>query len=163
MQRAVEQQTPGALAQLKALAEADYAPAQDYLGKLYENGLSGVTVNLKEARRWTARAAENGEASAMHNLAMFLFHGDGGVMDQAVAMLGRADHALLLDSATLDLRRLPGGGITGKVPRVLPEGTRAPVAAPAPPSPLWWWRPPLRPATRARWTSRSGSTRAAAQ
>lgn len=82
---AVEQGAPGALARLKALAEADYGPAQMYLGKLYETGRSGVSINAAEARRWTARAAENGEAPAMHNLAMYLYEGEGGIMDKSAA------------------------------------------------------------------------------
>ena len=76
--RAVEQHQPGALDRLKTIAETDDIAAQMYLAKLYEGGESGTPVNLAEARRWTARAAENGDASAMHNLALYYFRGEGG-------------------------------------------------------------------------------------
>jgi localization factor PodJL len=83
--RAVEQQTPGALAKLKAMAEGDLLPAQIYLARVYETGSHGVRVNPVEARRWTERAAEGGDPTAMHNLALYYFHGDGGVKDPAQA------------------------------------------------------------------------------
>jgi localization factor PodJL len=69
---------PGALAALKSIAEAGYAPAQLFLAKLYEKGEAGVAVNPAEARRWVARAADAGDASAMHQLAVYDFRGEGG-------------------------------------------------------------------------------------
>jgi localization factor PodJL len=83
--RGVEAQQPGALAQLKAVAERGHAPAQFYLGKLYENGQFGVVQNMTEARRWTERAAEGGDAAAMHNLALYHFRGEGGPQNLASA------------------------------------------------------------------------------
>jgi localization factor PodJL len=83
--KAIEKGAPGGLAKMKAIAEADYAPAQLFLARLYENGSAGVKTNLAEARRWTARAAEGGDPAAMHNLALYFFHGDGGVRDTAQA------------------------------------------------------------------------------
>lgn len=77
----VEAQRPGALAQLRALAEEGHAPAQAYLGQLYEHGRFGVQQNMTEARRWTARAAGRGDATSMHNLALYLFRGEGGPQD----------------------------------------------------------------------------------
>jgi len=76
---------PGALAKVKALAEAGHPPAQFYLGKLYETGQNGVKQNWAEARRWTKRAAEGGDPGAMHNLALYDFHGDGGAQNLASA------------------------------------------------------------------------------
>jgi len=83
--RAVEAGRPGGLAKLKAVADAGHAPAQFYLAQLYEGGRSGVVQNMTEARRWTARAAEGGEANAMHNLGLYYFRGEGGPQDLASA------------------------------------------------------------------------------
>src|SRR5205823_3364423 len=62
--RAVEARQPGALAHLKVLADGGWAPAQVYLARLYEMGQAGVIQNLAEASRWTARAANAGDAEA---------------------------------------------------------------------------------------------------
>jgi localization factor PodJL len=83
--RGVERREDGALARLKTLADGGYGPAQVYLARLYETGQAGVVVNLAEARRWTERAAEGGDPAAMHNLALFYFHGEGGPADTAAA------------------------------------------------------------------------------
>jgi len=83
--KGVEAGDPGSLAKLKAIAEAGHPPAQFYLGKLYETGDHGVKQNLAEARRWTERAAEGGDAAAMHNLALFDFRGEGGTQNLAGA------------------------------------------------------------------------------
>ena len=40
---------------------------------------------MAEARRWTARAADGGEAGAMHNLGLYYFRGEGGPQDLASA------------------------------------------------------------------------------
>ena len=77
---------PGALAKLRAVADAGYAPAQFYLGKLYETGGRGVKANVAQARAWTQKAAEGGDPAAMHNLALFEFRGDGGAQDLAGAL-----------------------------------------------------------------------------
>ena len=66
---------------LKKAANLGFAPAQFYLAKLYEAGGSGVKKDLTEARRWTQRAAEGGDARAMHNYALFQYAGDGGAQD----------------------------------------------------------------------------------
>jgi localization factor PodJL len=83
--RAVEQREPGALSRLKAMADAGHTPAQIYLAKLYEGGHAGVTENLPEARRWITRAADAGDASAMHGLALYYFRGEGGPQDATEA------------------------------------------------------------------------------
>ncbi len=70
---------------LQKAANLAFAPAQFYLAKLYETGGSGIKKDLNEARRWTQRAAEAGDARAMHNLALYEFNGEGGSKDQAEA------------------------------------------------------------------------------
>ena len=55
------------------------------LARLYETGKSGVVVNLAEARRWTARAADANDPAAMHNLALYYFRGEGGPQDAPAA------------------------------------------------------------------------------
>lgn len=80
-------ETPGALAELQSVAEAGYAPAQLFLAKLYEKGEAGVVVNPAEARKWVARAAEGGDASAMHQLAVYEFRGEGAHQNLAGAAL----------------------------------------------------------------------------
>ncbi len=83
--RAIDQKQPGALARLKTLADGGHAPAQSYLARLYETGHAGVVLNLVEARRWMSRAAEAGDPTAMHNLALYYFRGEGGPADAAAA------------------------------------------------------------------------------
>jgi localization factor PodJL len=75
----------GALDKISAVAQAGYAPAELYLGKLYETGGRGVKRDLGLARSWTGKAAEAGDPAAMHNLALFEFRGDGGRQDLAGA------------------------------------------------------------------------------
>ena len=70
---------------LQKAANLGYAPAQFYLAKLFETGGSGLKKDLAEARRWTQRAADAGDARAMHNLALYEFNGEGGIKDQADA------------------------------------------------------------------------------
>ena len=83
--RGVEEARPGALAKLKALADAGYTPAQFHLAELYDRGEHGVVRNPGEARRWTAKAAEAGDPSAMHNLGLYYFQGVGGAQDLPAA------------------------------------------------------------------------------
>ena len=82
---AMEQKQPGALTRLKAIADGGHAPAQMFLARLYETGQAGVVQNLAEARRWTARAADAGDPTAMHNLALYYFRGEGGPQDTPAA------------------------------------------------------------------------------
>jgi localization factor PodJL len=67
------------------MADGGHPPAQMFLARLYETGQAGVVQNLGEARQWTARAAEAGDPTAMHNLALFHFRGEGGPQDTAAA------------------------------------------------------------------------------
>jgi localization factor PodJL len=82
---AVVQNQPNALIELKSVAELGHAPAQFYLGKLYEKGESGLKKDLVEARRWTERAAQGGDRRAMHNLAMAYVEGTGGTKNSTAA------------------------------------------------------------------------------
>jgi localization factor PodJL len=71
---------------LKRAANLGFAPAQFYLGRLYESGAAGVAKDMGEARRWTQRAAQGGDPAAMYNLASYLYAGDGGPKDPAGAV-----------------------------------------------------------------------------
>jgi localization factor PodJL len=73
------------VASLRRAANLGYGPAQFYLGRLYESGGGGVRKDLAEARRWTERAAQSGEATAMYNLASYLYAGEGGIKDPTAA------------------------------------------------------------------------------
>jgi localization factor PodJL len=71
---------------LKRAANLGFAPAQFYLGRLYEAGAAGLAKNMTEARRWTQQAAQGGDPAAMYNLASYLYAGDGGPKDVAGAV-----------------------------------------------------------------------------
>ncbi|CAN7423046.1 peptidoglycan-binding protein [Phenylobacterium sp. LjRoot225] len=112
--KGVESGEPGALAKLKAIAEAGHPPAQFYLGKLYETGDHGVKQNFAEARRWTERAAEGGDAAAMHNLALFDFRGEGGTQDLAGAarwFRAAAEQGIVDSQYNLGLLYQSGSGV----------------------------------------------------
>jgi localization factor PodJL len=83
--RRIESGDFGGVTDLKRAANLNEAPAQFYLAKLYETGGAGLTKDLVEARRWTERAAENGDVSAMHNLGLYYYEGEAGVQDSAKA------------------------------------------------------------------------------
>ena len=111
--KGVERKDAAALARLKAIAESGYAPAQAFLAHLYETGHDGVPVNLAEARRWTERAAEGGDAAAMHNLALFCFRGEGGPADAAAAarwFTKAAQHGVVDSQYNLGLLYQSGSG-----------------------------------------------------
>ena len=76
----------GGLEPLRKSANLGYAPAQYYLAKLYEDGKAGLKKDVPDARRWTERAAANGEPRAMHNLATFYYYGEGGPQNTAAAV-----------------------------------------------------------------------------
>lgn len=77
--------TPGAIEELKAVAELGHAPAQFYLARLYEKGEGGLKVDLAASRRWTERAAEGGDPRAMHNVGMAYINGSGGPKNSTTA------------------------------------------------------------------------------
>lgn len=111
---ALGQKEPGALAKLKTIADKGYAPAQVFLARLYETGQSGVTQNLGEARRWTMRAADAGDPSAMHNLALYYFRGEGGRADPAAAaqwFTKAAQHGIVDSQYNLGLLYQSGSGV----------------------------------------------------
>ena len=81
----VEAGEPGAIARLRALADADHPQAQLFLAQLYDLGEAGLTRDPVEARRLVGLAAENGDVQAMHNLGVFYFRGEGGAQDLASA------------------------------------------------------------------------------
>jgi len=76
--RRIEAKDRTGLEPLRKAANIGLPRAQFYLAKLYEVGEGGVKKDLVEARRWTERAATAGDASAMHNLALYYFKGEGG-------------------------------------------------------------------------------------
>jgi localization factor PodJL len=77
----IEAGDTSAVNDLKRAANLGFAPAQFYLGRLYEAGAAGLTKDMTEARRWTLRAAQGGDPAAMYNLASYLYAGDGGPKD----------------------------------------------------------------------------------
>ena len=98
--RRIESHDNGGIESLRKAANLGYAPAEFYLAKLYEDGQSGLTKDLAEARRWTQRAAEAGDRKAMHNLALYYFEGTGGEknLTQAAQWFRRAADLGLVDS-----------------------------------------------------------------
>jgi localization factor PodJL len=110
----VEHRKPGALARLKTIADGGYAPAQALLAHLYETGQAGVTQNLGQARGWMQRAAESGDPSAMHNLALFYFRGEGGPPDPVAAarwFKQAAEHGVVDSQYNLGLLYASGSGV----------------------------------------------------
>jgi localization factor PodJL len=81
----VDANDPTGVAPLRTAANLGYAPAQRRLGKLYEDGGAGVEKDAAEGRRWTMRAAGNGDARAMHNLGLDYYEGIGGPKSLPVA------------------------------------------------------------------------------
>ncbi len=76
----------GGVDPLRRAANLGYAPAQYFLANLYADGKSGLKKDAAEARRWTERAAANGEPRAMHSLATFYYYGEGGPQNPAAAV-----------------------------------------------------------------------------
>ena len=91
---------PSGVALLRTAANLGNAPAQRRLGKLYEDGGAGVAKDPVEGRRWTVRAAANGDARAMHNLGLDYYEGSGGPksLTSAAEWFGRAAQLGLRDS-----------------------------------------------------------------
>jgi localization factor PodJL len=112
--RDVEAGRPGALAKLKAVADAGHAPAQFYLSKLYESGGHGVKQDYAQARAWTLKAAEGGDPAAMHNLALFEFRGEGGRQDLVAAarwFKAAAEQGIVDSQYNLGLLYQSGSGV----------------------------------------------------
>jgi localization factor PodJL len=90
----------GGLADIKKLADGGYAPAEFYLAELYQDGKAGLTKDPSQSRRWLEKAAEGGDRTAMHNLALDEHEGVGGSRNPAAAAewFRRAAELGLLDS-----------------------------------------------------------------
>jgi localization factor PodJL len=90
----------GGLGDIRKLADGGYAPAQFYLGELYQDGKAGLKKDPTESRRWLEKAAQGGDRTAMHNLALDEHEGLGGPRDTAGAAewFRRAAELGLLDS-----------------------------------------------------------------
>lgn len=90
------------LSLLRRSAQQGYAPALNYLGYLFQNGVI-LPQNTDSARYYIRRAADAGDNMAAHNLAfMLLKHDDNPANDSiAVAYLRRASDSRLPQSQTL--------------------------------------------------------------
>ena len=110
--RRIQAKDVAGLGDLKRTANLGYAPAQYYLGKLYETGGAGVKKDMAQARAWTERAAVAGEVGAMHNMGLYHYYGEGGAQNLAVAAqwFRRAADMGLLDSQ-FNLARLYESGL----------------------------------------------------
>jgi localization factor PodJL len=88
------------LAAIQKLADSGYAPAQFYLGELYRDGRAGLAKDATASRRWLERAAEGGDRTAMHNLALDYHDGIGGARNAIAAAewFRRAAELGLIDS-----------------------------------------------------------------
>lgn len=93
-------QAAGGVAHLQKLADSGYAPAQFYLAELYQDGKAGLKKDPSQSRHWLERAADGGDRTAMHNLALDEHEGIGGARDAATAAewFRRAAEFGLLDS-----------------------------------------------------------------
>lgn len=91
---------PAGVAHLQKLADGGYAPAQFYLAELYQDGKAGLKKDPGQSRHWLERAADGGDRTAMHNLALDEHEGIGGARDAATAAewFRRAADLGLLDS-----------------------------------------------------------------
>jgi localization factor PodJL len=110
---------PMGVAPLRTAANLGWAPAQRRLGKLFEDGGAGVAKDPVEGRRWTMRAAANGDARGMHNLGLDYYEGVGGVKNAVVAAqwFSRAAQLGLRDSQYNLARFYEAGlGVTADLP-----------------------------------------------
>ena len=90
----------GGVADLKKLADGGYAKAEFYLSQLYLDGKAGVAKDPSQARSWLEKAAEGGDRTAMHNLALDEHQGIGGPRNPPAAAewFRRAAELGLVDS-----------------------------------------------------------------
>jgi len=107
----IEAKDNGGVAELRRVANLGYAPAQFYLGKLYDAGTGGLKKDPVEGRRWTERAAEGGDRKAMHNLGLAYFEGTAGPQNRAIAVqwFQKAAELGVIDSQ-VNLARIYEGG-----------------------------------------------------
>ena len=85
--QALAARAPGAVDQLRHVAEQGYAPAQGKLGDIYGGEGNLVKPNPAAARLWTERAAKGGIANAMHNLGIMYYNGVGGPSNAVTAAI----------------------------------------------------------------------------
>ncbi len=85
--KALDAHAPGALEQLKTIANQGYAPAEFRLGGVYSGEGNLIQPDKVQARLWTQRAAEGGIAGAMNNIALMYYGGDGGPQDRIMAAM----------------------------------------------------------------------------
>jgi localization factor PodJL len=90
----------GGLAEIQKLADGGYAPAEFYLSIAYQSGADGLAKDPTQSRRWLEKAAEGGDRTAMHNLALDEHQGIGGPRNAPAAAewFRRAAELGLLDS-----------------------------------------------------------------
>ena len=74
-----------ALREWAPLAEQGYAPAQNYLGLMYEKG-KGVPQGYRTAVKWYTLAAEQGDTDAQNNLGLMYEKGKGVPQDHRTAV-----------------------------------------------------------------------------
>lgn len=72
----VQQDFEKALYWLKKSAENDYAPAQNLIGKMFQNG-QGVTKDYEKAFQWHTQALSQKDATAQHAIGVFYRDGLG--------------------------------------------------------------------------------------
>ncbi|WP_409019803.1 hypothetical protein [Brevundimonas vesicularis] len=99
---------------LRRAADLGHAGAQLRLADLYQSGSASLEADPVEARNWARRAAEGGDARAMHYYAMQLYDGAGGPQNRTAALgwLKRAAEAGRVDSQ-YNVARLYETGDTG--------------------------------------------------
>lgn len=78
--------TARSLSMLRRSAAAGYAPAQNYLGFLFEKG-DILPANADSARYYVRRAADQGDAIAAHNLAFMLLNHDDDPANDSTALV----------------------------------------------------------------------------
>ncbi|WP_232792779.1 peptidoglycan-binding protein [Caulobacter hibisci] len=98
--RRLEAKDRAGIAPLRKAANLGLPKAQFLLAKMYEMGEGGQKKDLTEARRWYERAAQSGDASAMHNVGLFASRGQGGPENwtTAATWFRKAAEAGLVDS-----------------------------------------------------------------
>ncbi|WP_443748663.1 hypothetical protein [Asticcacaulis solisilvae] len=85
--QALEAHAPGAVDQLRHVAEQGYADAQNKLSGIYRGDGNYVKPDPAAARLWTERAAQGGVATAMHNLGTMYYNGVGGSQNPVTAAI----------------------------------------------------------------------------
>lgn len=98
--------TVRSLSLLRRSARSGYAPAQNYLGFLFQNGRI-LEANADSAMYYLRQAAEAGDASAMHNIAYIILENrnatptDSASLSEGLRLLREAAESGLPQSQTL--------------------------------------------------------------